>query len=426
MAEAHSEWSASGFKKTMLCPGSKVFEVGKPDNTTIYAAEGTAAHSLLEMCLTGDRPASAFEGRIIKADGFDIEVTADMVRHIQDVVDLVRAYQGADGVLMCEQKLYYASYLGVDREKAWGTGDIVIARGNELIVGDLKYGRGVEVDVEKNPQLMLYGLGALDKLNGIAGDFERVRLVIFQPRINSKPSEWDISVEDLEAWGTSTARSAVCTAQNAENLKGNTLGRMVDAEWEDTFLRPGEDQCRFCKAKATCPKLRDEVAQTVLDATPASPDEFAEAEPTAVNGDIDDAWLAVCMAKADVIEGWLTAVRAEVERRLLAGGTVPGYKLVQGKQGNRAWKSKADAEEVLKSMRLKQDEMYEFSLISPTTAEKLLAKESPRRWTKLQDYITRSEGKPSVASASDKRPALEMKPVADDFAEVAETFDDLA
>lgn len=428
MPEAHSEWSASGFKKIMLCPGSKVLEAGKPDSSSIYAAEGTAAHELLEMCLTSDRPASAFEGRIIEVVESDrtyqIEVDADMVDHIQSVIDLVKQYQGDDGVLMVEQKLYYADYLGVPRETGWGTGDIVIARGNQLIVGDLKYGRGVEVDVTENPQLMLYGLGGLDKLNGIAGDFEKVTLVIFQPRISRKPSEWDTTVEDLEKWGRSTARSAVNTAKHAV-----TYADISNAnDWEDTFLRPGEEQCRFCRGKAECPKLREEVALTVSGAieAPMTPDEFEDLTIIEPGESTSDEYLSLAMAKTKLIEEWISAVRAEVERRLLAGKSVPGYKLVQGKQGNRAWTSKAEAEEVLKGMRLKLEEMYDRTVISPTTAEKLLAKDSPRRWAKLQAYITRSEGQPSVAPVSDKRAALEIKPVADEFDVVAETFDDLA
>lgn len=72
---------------------------------------------------------------------------------------------------------------------------------------------------------------------------------------------------------------------------------------------------------------------------------------------------------------------------------------------------------MLKSMRLKQEEMYDFSLISPTTAEKVL-KGTPKRWKRIEPLITRSPGKPSVADASDKRPALDIKPTADDFEEV--------
>lgn len=418
MPEAHSKWSASGFKKVMLCPGSKVLEDGAPDKSSIYAAEGTAAHELLEMVLTGGTPAAGYVGRIIKVEEtdatYEIEVTDDMARYVQQVVDFVLELKGADGVLMVEQQLCYADYLDVSRETGWGTGDVVIAKGNRLIVLDLKYGKGVEVDVEENPQLMLYGLGALDKLNGIAGDFEEVELIIAQPRINDEPSRWLTTVEHLETWGRSTARSAVATARTAEEHQGLVV-------WADTFLRPGEEQCRFCKAKAKCPKLGAEVALHV-SAAPATVDEFEQITDPKTFSEPD---LARAMSACNLIEDWITSVRAEVERRLLAGTPVPGFKIVEGKLGNRAWDKKADVEEVLKSMRLRDDEMYERKLISPTTAEKLLAKDSPRRWARLQQYIKREPGKPSVAPLSDKRPALEVKPVADDFA-VVETIDDLA
>mgnify|MGYP000066842558 FL=1 len=134
--------------------------------------------------------------------------------------------------------------------------------------------------------------------------------------------------------------------------------------------------------------------------------------------DADHAWLAASMSKAGLIEGWITAVRAEVERRLLAGVHVEGYKLVQGKQGNRAWTSKVEAEAMLKSFKCKLDQMYKQSLISPTDAEKLLEKDSPARWKKLAPLISRSPGSPSVAPTSDKRSPLLITPTADDFAVV--------
>lgn len=416
MPEAHSKWSASGFKKIMLCPGSKVLEVGAADNTTIYAAEGTAAHELLEMALTGETPPAGYVGRIIEADGFEIEVTDEMAGYIQGVVDRVKDYQGEDGVLFVEQQLHYAEYLGVEHDEGWGTGDVVIARGDELIVIDLKYGRGVEVDVERNPQLMLYGLGALAKFNGIAGDFERVRLVIDQPRISEKPSEWDINVAALEAWGRSDAADAVAMAQKAEREHNGWDG------WAGFYLSPGGEQCRFCRAKATCPALRAEVALHVSDA-PATAEEFDQISDPKTFSEPD---LARALGAVDLIEDWCKAVRAEAERRLLGGGEVPGYKLVAGKKGPRKWANAKEAEEVLKSMRLKVEEMYDLSLISPTTAEKLAKadKLGPRQWGRLQKLITQSEGSKHVAPLSDSRPALEMKPVADDF--VVESLDDLA
>jgi hypothetical protein len=130
--------------------------------------------------------------------------------------------------------------------------------------------------------------------------------------------------------------------------------------------------------------------------------------------------LARVMANASLIEGWVKAVRAEVERRLLAGEPVPGYKLVQGKKGNRQWANPDEAEATLKSMRIKHDQMYDYKLASPTSIEKLAKAEEigPRQWTKIQTLITQSDGQPSVAPASDKRPALVTSAAASDFDDV--------
>jgi len=130
------------------------------------------------------------------------------------------------------------------------------------------------------------------------------------------------------------------------------------------------------------------------------------------------------MAVLDIVDDWIKAVRGRVEYELLHGNEVPGYKLVQGKQGNRSWKDAEEAEAKLKSMRLKKEEMYNYTLISPTNAEKLL-KDTPKRWASLQENIGRSPGQPSVAPVSDKRPALVIKPVADEF-EAVDDEEDLA
>lgn len=325
--------------------------------------------------------------------------------------------------MFADIRVNYSSYLDVPEETAWGTADVIIARGTELIVVDFKYGRGVEVSAERNPQMSLYALGALQAYQGLVADFERVRMAIVQPRVKRAPSEWDCSVEELEDWGRSTARSAVARCKLASLTT-------IDEEWEKTFLRPGEKQCKFCKAKATCPALRAEVASTVSSSVgaPASPDEFADLDVVAAEElqYADDAWLSAALGKLDLIEDWCKAVRAEAERRLLAGQPVPGWKLVQGKKGARQWVDPKVAEDVLKSMRLKQEEMYEMKLISPTAAERLhkAGVIGPRQWPRLQELITQSEGKPHVAPESDPRPALEVTPVVEEFADL--TTGDLA
>lgn len=438
MTAAHSYWSASKFESLMLCPGKIVLEDGAPDNTNAYAAEGTAAHQVLTWALQEDRPASAYIGRQIHLDergkvcawtgsaAFTFEVDEEMAEHVQVCVDYVKDLRGDDGVVFADIRVNYSTYLDVAEDTAWGTADVIIARGAELIVVDFKYGRGVEVDAESNPQMSLYGLGALQAYQGLVADFERVRMAISQPRVKRAPSEWDCSVEELEAWGRSTARSAVASCMNAAESWRDVDGGL----WDETYLRPAEKACKFCKAKATCPALRDEVASTVstFGATPATPDEFAEIETATAEAlkHADEAWLSAALSKVDLIEDWCKSVRAETERRLLAGDQVPGFKLVQGKKSNRAWSKPDDVEALLKAMRLKEAEMYDFKLISPTTAEKLhkAGTIGPRQWPKVQALITQSEGKPHVAPESDSRPALVVTPVVDDFTDV--TAEDLA
>jgi len=150
-------------------------------------------------------------------------------------------------------------------------------------------------------------------------------------------------------------------------------------------------------------------------AGPATAHDFAEFIPDVPNAETGDNYLSMAMAKVDLVEAWCKAVRGEVERRLLAGETVDGWKLVEGRKGNRAWADEAAAEEMFKrSFRLRDDEMYTKKLISPTAAEKLL-KDTPKRLKRAMDLMTRSEGKPSVAPAADRRPALAVSNLADEF-----------
>jgi hypothetical protein len=215
-------------------------------------------------------------------------------------------------------------------------------------------------------------------------------MVIHMPRLNHV-SEWEIPVSELLRFGDE-ARNAADTVR-----------------WEEPTFNPGEKQCRFCKAKATCSALRAEVTDIVFGA--ATIDEFV---PQTVDSQTGDNYLPVAMSKVGLVEDWCKAVRAEVERRLLAGQTVDGYKLVEGRKGNRAWSDEGAVEQLFKSFRLRQEEMYDFKLISATKAEKVL-KDNPKRWAKAEQLITRSDGKPSVAPATDKRPAMDVKPVLDDF-----------
>lgn len=397
----------------MHCPGSVALEATCPDESSEFADEGTAAHELAAMALTNGNDANAYLGRVIQVNGKGWEVTEDMAGHVQKYLDYVRAIGGE---LMVEQRL---SIEAITKEPgAKGTSDAVILAGEELVIVDLKYGRGVKVDADANEQLQIYALAALGEFEFL-GDFQRVRMVIVQPRLDHI-GEWDCSIADLREFGQKVTRSAErCFA--ALEYHGNY------AELHAKYLTPGNDQCRFCKAKAICPTLTEHVLSTVADdfvdvSKPVAPQLEHAAERT-----FDNATLGNLLGAADLIEGWCKAIRAKAEAELLAGHPVPGYKLVEGRRGSRRWTNDAEVEQTMKSMRMKLEEMYDFSLISPTTAEKLhkAGTIGPRQWPKLQGLITQSEGKPSVAPEADKRPALVIQATADEFADVTESVEDL-
>ena len=401
MPDVHARLSPSSAHRWMRCPGSLALESTQPDKSSAFAEEGTRAHELAEKILNGRLQGFEHQG------GTDPEMHDYVLRYVDAVWTLAEGNE-----LMVEQRVDFSHIVGV--ENSFGTADAVVIVGNELQIHDLKYGRGVQVDAEQNEQLQLYALGALEQFN-LLYDFDSVRLFIHQPRLNHV-SEWALSVEDLEAFG-----------QRAQEAAANVIVMFNIAECEGVNtlplenFTPGEKQCRFCKASAICTAREQFHMQNVagdFDDLTAPINDLVTSAIARVPM-LTNEQLAEIYGQADFLESWLKAIRDRVNSELNAGHPVPGFKLVTGKQGNRAWRNEVEAEELLKSFRLKQDQMYSQKVISPTQAEKLLKKESPRRWTKVEALITRSDGKPTIAPESDPRPALNVNPV-NDFDDVSE------
>lgn len=370
----HAKLSPSGAHRWMRCPASLLLEQQFPDKGSVYADEGTKAHDLAARILEGQ---TVF--------GADENIPEEMFEHVMDYVKLVGEY-ATDGTLLVEQRVQFSEFIGVP--DSFGTSDAVILHPNTLTIIDLKYGMGVKVDAIENEQLMLYALGCLYEF-GWFGEFQEVRMVIHMPRLNHV-SEYVIpTTQLLEFAEKAREAAAVALTDNAP-------------------FNPGEKQCRFCKAKASCEALKQEVAITV---SAASAEDFDNITPVVPE---EPDVLALVMSKVDMIEKWCKAVRAEVERRLVAGEPVPGYMLVEGRLGPRKWSDEDAVVEACKRAGLEEENIFERSLISPTKAEKLLKKDKAL-WSELQTLTTRSPGTPSVAPATDKRPAITGAATAEDF-----------
>jgi len=311
---------------------------------------------------------------------------------------------------------------------------------------------GVQVLAKDNEQQEMYTDAGLEEFDFL-GDDEEIHLHILQPRLQHF-DEHVLSREELGA--------RIDLIRQASKEIAFTPREMLPAT-------PGDKQCKFCRVppdrckertdytmeliagefvdlekgfvKVEMPQAekllaqsfgvtqksiqyhetesRDDGAYFLAHFTVKKPSirPSLEAATEAV-ATADDERLATLMDAADMIEGFAKAVRAEVERRLLAGKfTDARYKLVEGRMGNREFEDEDVAEAEMKAMRLKVDEMYNKKLISAPQAEKLLKESNPRKWAKLQKLIVQRQGKPSVAPASDKRPALSMA--------IAEQFEEL-
>lgn len=427
----HSLYSPSSASRYMACPGSVVLSQDIPDTVNEYAREGTAAHTLAEMILNGSVPnANDMLGeKIIWKEGDDTVswvVTDDMVEYVQEYVDEIHRrvddwylYPGVSRVhLLVEQRVDFSDLVGVPGQG--GTADIIteihLDDGRLMLsVEDLKYGRGVVVEAEDNKQLMTYAAAAKDNYEMLGYEVVCVFVAIHQIRKNAF-SETEYSAKQLDDFVVEL-REAVQSAEAQRN---------GDKPLE---LNPGEDQCRFCRAKASCKALRQEVASTVFVSTPLSVEDFdnmdvLEEMPPVRQDVIDDTafneLLGSWLSKVGIIQQWCDAVQKEAFKRTKNGHKIPGYKLVEGRKGNASWVDETEAEKLLKSMRLKKTDIYNMKLNTPTKMRKIL-KSEPRRLKRIEDHIHRLDGSPTLVKDTDKRPALAFKTVSDGFDDLTES-----
>lgn len=379
---AHALLSASGASRWLACTPSPRLEEQIADVGTSYADEGTLAHEMAEVMLRrvlgkmSQAEAREAFARIEASEHYTDEMEDAVTGYVTYVVEQFGEAKrlSPDGhALLIEQRIDLTRYI----EGGFGTNDAIIIADGTMEVIDLKYGKGVPVFATDNPQLKLYGLGAL-WANELSYDIHTVRLSIVQPRLDSI-STWEIDVEDLRGWGEQVV---VPRARMAYAGQGE--------------LVPG-DHCRFCKVKPRCRALA-ELTQSVArhEFKPAhllTDDEVIEAH-----------------AKSGAISDWLDSVNEHMLSEALSGKQWTGYKLVEGRSVRR-WSDDELAKRLLLRQGLAEEQITTVKLKGIGDIEKLVGK------TKFNDVVgqavVKPAGKPALVPDSDKRPALSLSAASD-------------
>ena len=401
MPTQHAVLSASSAHRWLNCPGAPAMEAGKPSTTSIFAIEGTRAHTLAERCLNELVNADAFLGQEIDGDIIDHE----MVDNVQIYLDYVRSYPGE---MFIEQRVDYSRYV----PGGFGTTDtaIVPAEDTTLPVVDLKFGKGIKVFAQRNPQQLLYGLGTLIDLDFVCEHITHVKVCIVQPRLDHI-DEYVISVEELFAWAQEEVKPA---AELAMRLY-QEYGKLPYPEDEDELqqhLHPGEKQCTFCLAKATCKAHANWLTQTAFDGFEDIDAVLAcEEQPEMTNPhELSSEQIAELLPLLPQIKKWTEAVQLHAMHLLENGDGLPGYKLVRGRSSGRKWSDEEAALKAMRNAKMRVDQIFKKTMVSPTQFEKLMGKD--HRILKKHAYTP--EGKLTYAVESDKRDAVAVN-VTDGF-----------
>ena len=373
MPNKHALLSASSAYRWLACPPSALLSAKYEDTSSSYAQEGTAAHALAEykvLKALGRKAGDPTEN----LDYFNEEMDEATDAYAGYVLEQVAEAKKAtiDPIVLVEQRVDFSTYV----PDGFGTADALIIADGKLSITDLKYGQGVLVEADHNPQLMCYALGAYEMFSALY-DIETVSMTIFQPRRDSV-SVFEMKASDLLDWAENTLKPK---AELAAEGKGDfTAG----------------EHCRFCKAKADC-RARAEANLALARYDFALP-------PTLTDADIE-----AILPLLDELTSWAEDIKAYALTRAVAGKEWHGYKLVAGRS-NRKY---VNEDVVAKKVSDAGFNPYEEKLLGITAMTKLLGKN--RFEELLSSLIEKPQGKPTLVPESDKRPA--MNSAKEDFKE---------
>lgn len=382
---AHALLSASSAARWISCTAAPLMEEQFPDTTSTYAKEGTLAHAICELKLRkyaiepmSQRTYSRRFNVLKKDELYQAEMDGFTDEYLEVIKRIMLQYPSTPFVT-AEKRVDFSQYV----PEGFGTADCIILHGGDLHVCDFKYGKGVAVSAEGNPQMRLYALGALKAYQMMYAP-KKVFMHIVQPRI-SNFSDDEMTVEDLVAWGEKIAVKA------KEAYEG-----------PGTFA-PSESACRFCRARQQC-KARSEFYAAMEGTAKEKPD------PRLITSEE----LGDYLTKAKALEAWAKDLQEYALTCCLEGKSVPGWKAVEGR-GSRSFDDQDAAFKVLMDHGIAEAVLYERVPLTLAKAEKIVGKKEFEAL--VGSHIVKSSGKPTLAPETDKRAAISLEPKATDLFE---------
>lgn len=370
---SHALLSASGSHRWLNCTPSAKLEEGFADTTSEAAKEGTLAHELAEQKLIrffrADKVPKRQTTTKINALKKDALYQPEMDGHTDTYIDYIKnaaLKYDKNPTVIIEARLDLSKYI----RDGFGTADCILIGDGTLQVVDLKYGKGVPVSAEKNPQLMIYALGAWERYSLIY-DIKKVVLSIVQPRLSETASEYELSIDDLLEFGAYVRERATL----AYDGKGE--------------FNPDERTCKFCRAKAVCKARADKNTELWFKGTPdarlLSSEEIGE-----------------YLKMGKDVAAWVSDLKDYALAECLAGRTVQGWKAVEGRS-TRKWSDEDLALNTLIATGVESELLYETKPLSLAKIEKVV---SADKMAAVADYIIKPPGSPTLVEESDKRKAI--------------------
>lgn len=379
MPTKHALLSASKADRWLHCTPSARLEERVPDTPSVYAAEGTVAHAKAEEKLRNWLDGHPRK-KVKCPDGEMDEATAAYRDYVMEIFNEEQKYS-KDAKVFVEVQLDLSQWI----PGGFGTADCVIVSDHCLHVIDFKYGKGVAVNAENNPQLLLYAAGAI-QIYELTYAFDTVQLHIFQPRLDSI-SEWETTVDNIKEW-------LIGTVEPAAEMAIDGVGEQHPGAW-----------CKFCKVKANC-RARANMAMATA------------AEQKRLDGYLlTDAEIAALLPQLTPISDWCADLKEYATNAALAGAHYDGYKLVEGISRRKITDEPA-AIETLEKQGYKADQITKTSLLGISSLEKLVGKKELAAL--LDNYIEKPAGAPVLVPVTDKRPELKVAAAMEAFNEELE------